>query len=111
VRTYAGQSKLDKLRLQKGERLRVEAQDCGLTLSGPFALLHLRGKSNFVKVIDRVDRLEIEGEQNTVECDQMPGHISLRGRGQRVKISEHPGSVRPQVEVQGTDQAVTYRHP
>ena len=99
---------MDTLAMLSGESLEADAQECSLRLTGSFARLALRGRENFVTVQGRLDRLEVEGDHNQVECAEMPGQIWLRGKGQRVRIVERPGTIRPEVHVEGNDQAVTY---
>ncbi|MBT9584146.1 DUF3060 domain-containing protein [bacterium] len=102
---------MDKLTMEKGQVLRANASECALRLEGPFRHLLLRGQENHVQLLDRVEVLEIEGTDNSIECRQMPGRIRLRGQGNSLLIEEHPGEARPPVDVRGNNQAVKFRRP
>lgn len=97
------------LRMAPTERLQARCQECSLRLSGDFAELHLQGADNFVTLTGRVGLLKVEGKHNTVECLDGPGRVELKGEGNRVRISLRPGRSRPPIQVEGSDQGVTYR--
>lgn len=92
-----------------GAALDAKCNDCSLRIRGDFRELRIVGKDNFLTLEGRVGALHLAGEHNTVECLDGPDRIYLKGSGQHVRISERPGRQRPQVEVEGNDQAVTYR--
>ena len=100
---------MQDLQLNAAERLEARCNECSLRLRGDFSQLVVIGKDNFLTLEGRVETLRLEGEHNTVECRDGPSQVILRGSGQRVRISERPGRQRPHVQVEGSDQAVTYR--
>lgn len=95
--------------MEPAEHLQARCDECSLRLIGDFAELRLQGKENFITLKGRVNQLTIEGHHNIVECLDGPDRILLKGQGNRVKVSERPGRQRPQIQVEGSDQGVTYR--
>jgi len=108
TRTYQGQSRLETLEMQSGQRMHAEANECGLTFKGPFTHLWLKGNENHCTLTERVELLEIEGKNNQVDCQRPPGSIVLRGSANQVKVAEIPGTRRPKVSVEGNYQAVQF---
>jgi hypothetical protein len=102
---------METLTMDKSQVLHAQAQECVLTLQGPFAHLLLQGRDNHVQLKDRVELLEIDGSGNSVECNEMPGRVRLRGSGNVVTLDERPGKPRPPVDVQGNNQAIKFRPP
>lgn len=95
--------------MQPSERLAVKASECSLTLKGAFLELDLEGEENFVQIDSPIEELKMAGLNNKVECLGSPKFIRLSGKGQRVIVFERPGEARPQVQTEGTDQAVQFR--
>lgn len=102
---------MQDLQVQADGRLEARCNDCSLRLRGDFQELRLDGKDNFVVLEGRARVIRLSGQHNSVECADGPEQVFLSGSGQRVKITEQPGRARPKVQVEGTDQAVTYRPP
>jgi len=100
---------MQEFQLRPGMALDARCNDCSLRIRGDFAELRVDGKDNFLTLEGRVERLYLAGEHNIVECLDGPDGVILKGSGQRVRISERPGRQRPQIQVEGSDQAVTYR--
>ena len=100
---------MQELQLQPGTVLDARCSDCSLRIQGDFRELRVDGEDNFITLEGRVTRLQLAGKHNIVECLDGPEEVALRGSGQRVRISERPGRSRPQLRVEGSDQAVTYR--
>ena len=100
---------MQELQLQPGMSLDARCNDCSLRIRGDFSELRVDGKDNFITLEGRASGLYLAGEHNTVECLDGPDRVVLTGSGQRVRISERPGRQRPQLQVKGSDQAVTYR--
>lgn len=100
---------MQDLHVDSGGRLMARCNDCSLRVHGNFEELHLDGKDNFVTIEGRARIIRLTGQHNKVECQDGPDQVFLSGSGQRVKITEQPGRSRPQIQVEGTDQAVTYR--
>lgn len=108
TRTYQGESRLDILEMQSGQRMHAQARECGLTFKGSFTHLLLKGNDNHVTLTGRVELLEIEGQNNQVDCQRPPGSINLRGSANRVKVAEVPGTSKPKVNVEGNYQAIQF---
>lgn len=100
---------MQDLQVDPGGKLVARCNDCSLRLRGDFQELLLEGKDNFVTIEGRARVVRLAGQHNSLECQDGPDQVFLSGSGQRVKITEQPGRSRPQVQVQGTDQAVTYK--
>ncbi len=100
---------MQDLQVNPGGRLEARCNECSLRLRGDFQELILDGKDNFVVIEGRARVIRLAGQHNSVECLDGPEQVFLSGSGQRVKITEQPGRARPQVQVEGTDQGVTYR--
>ena len=109
TQTFEGQGKMQDLQIPREGKLKARCNECSLRLSGDFQELYLEGKDNFVRVEGRARVIRLSGQHNSVECADGPEQVFLNGSGHRVKITEQPGRARPQLHVQGTDQAVTYR--
>lgn len=107
--TFEGQGKMQDLQMEPGTVLDAKCNDCSLRIRGDFRELWVDGKDNFLTLEGRVNRLHLSGAHNVVECLDGPERVYLKGSGQHVRISERPGRQRPQIEVEGNDQAVTYR--
>lgn len=108
-RQYSGQSRLEELTVEPGQTLSAEAQECSLTVKGPFQCLVLRGNENYFKLTGAVDRLDIDGRGNTIDCVAVPGRVRLRGGSNQVRM---PISARrPEMDVEGTDQHVQFQTP
>ncbi|MBX3166176.1 MAG: DUF3060 domain-containing protein [Candidatus Eremiobacteraeota bacterium] len=99
------------LQVKPGGSLEARCNECSLRVQGDFQELRLDGKDNFVILEGRARVIRLAGQHNSVECADGPEQVFLSGSGQRVKITEQPGRSRPQIRVEGTDQAVTYRPP
>lgn len=102
---------MQDLEVKAGGRLEARCSECSLRVRGDFQELRLEGKDNFVTLEGRARVVRLSGQHNSVECQDGPEQVYLSGAGQRVKITELPGRSRPQVHIEGTDQAVTYRPP
>ena len=100
---------MQDLQVNPGGRLQARCNECSLRLRGDFEELRLDGKDNFVTIEGRARVIRLSGQHNSVECLDGPEQVWLRGSGQRVTITEQPGRARPMVQVEGTDQGVTYR--
>lgn len=100
---------MQDFQLSPGMALDANCDDCSLRIRGDFTELRVVGKDNFLILEGRVGRLQLAGEHNLVDCLDGPDQVVLKGSGQRVRISERPGRQRPQVQVEGSDQGVTYR--
>lgn len=100
---------MQELQVDPGGRLVARCNECSLRLRGDFQELLLDGKDNFVTIEGRARVVRLAGQHNSIECQDGPEQVFLSGSGQRVKITEQAGRSRPQVQVEGTDQAVTYR--
>ena len=109
TQTFEGQGKMQDLEVVPGARLEARCNECSLRQKGDFQELDLEGKDNFIILEGRARVLRLNGQHNSVECQDGPERVFLSGSGQRVKITEQPGRSRPQIQIQGTDQAVTYR--
>lgn len=94
--------------MQPHQELEAACNDCSLTLKGDFQTLVLRGKENYARLEGRVETLRVEGQNNKVECLQMPARVVLRGRSQRVLVVERPGDRRPKTDVEGQDQGLSF---
>lgn len=109
TRHYEGKSKLEEMTMESGQTLSATSEECSLTVKGPFTRLQLRGNENYFKLTGPVDRIEIDGRGNTVDCSSLPTQVRLRGASNQVRMPQ--GQPRPQMDVQGNDQHVQFQTP